>query len=243
VLLVDHDRDVLAQAAFHIAAAGYRVATARSAADAIASAREQTLSLAVLGPVADSSPAELIARLRRLPGVKALPVLVVLPDVTDSRGRVAALTAGADDCLPRGVDPYEIVLRLQALRRWLGARGAAAEVLRIGPIEIDLDAYAVSVDERPIALTRGEFAILCALAEQPGRMSTHQQLAERIYGDRRRGLTRSITVRVSRLRAKLGDAAKVVETVRGVGYRLRARSRSSQWHTCRALSHNHRPEQ
>ena len=224
VLIVDADRDVLADAAFHLASAGHRVTTARTGAQAIVTARQQTMTLIVVGPVSDTTLVELVARLRRSPGARTATVLAALPDVNDAMKRVAALTAGADDCVPRHGNPREIILRLEALRRRLSSHAENAEVLRVGQLEINLATLVVTVADRTIPLTRGEFAVLRALAEQPGRMGTHEQLAERIYGDRERALGRTITVQVSRLRAKLGNAAPMLETVRGIGYRLRARA-------------------
>src|SRR4051794_857356 len=112
VLIVDTDRDVLADAAFQIASAGYRATTARTGAEAFATARQQTITLVVAGPVSDTTLVELVARLRRAPGARTATVLAALPDVNDAVKRVAALTAGADDCVPRHGNPREIVLRL-----------------------------------------------------------------------------------------------------------------------------------
>jgi two-component system, OmpR family, phosphate regulon response regulator PhoB len=230
VLIVAEDREAAATSAFHLAAAGYRVRTARDGAEAIAVLRRQVPALLVLHDgIQDVTLPELLRRLRAAAGTRAVPALVRLAHGADAAARVDLLLAGADDCVATEVDSHELVARVEALLRRAGAP-PTAPALHVGAIEIDVAAHAVRVAERPVELTPMEFSILRTLAEHAGRLRTHEELAVAIWGGgnkARRGTngathTRSLTVQVSRLRAKLGDAADVLETVRGLGYRLRS---------------------
>ena len=229
VLIVAEDREAAATSAFHLAAAGYRVRTARDGAEAIAVLRRQLPALLHLHDgIQDATLPELLRRLRAAAGTRAVPALVRLAHGADAAARVDLLLAGADDCVATEVDSNELVARVEALLRRAGAP-PTAPALRVGEIEIDIAAHAVRVSKRQVELTPLEFSILRTLAEHAGRLRTHEELAVAIWGGSkaRRGTngathTRSLTVQVSRLRAKLGDAADVLETVRGLGYRLRS---------------------
>jgi two-component system phosphate regulon response regulator PhoB len=233
VLIVAEDREAAATSAFHLAAAGYRVRTARDGAEAIAVLRRQVPALLLLHDgIQDVTLPELLRRLRSAAGTRAVPALVRLAHGADAATRVDLLLAGADDCVTTEVDSHELVARVEALLRRAGAP-PTVPALRVGDIEIDIAAHAVRVAERQVELTPMEFSILRTLAEHAGRLRTHEELAVALWGGNkaRRGTnggthTRSLTVQVSRLRAKLGDAADVLETVRGLGYRLRSTTHS-----------------
>lgn len=124
----------------------------------------------------------------------------------------------ADDLLYPGAPEAEIRIRLAMLRRRTG--GAEGTILRLGPLVLDVDSYAVTVGGRPLDLTYKEFELLRFLAERPGRVFTRPTLLREVWGYDFYGGTRTVDVHVRRLRAKLGpEHESLVETVRGVGYR------------------------
>lgn len=147
-----------------------------------------------------------------------LPVLVLSARVETS-DKIRALRLGADDYITKPFWPEELIERVRArLRRPALARGAGIE---IGGLFIDVNRREVLVDKQRVELTRSEFDLLVLLAEQPGVAITRRSLAERVLAPERDSCERTLDVHVSRLRRKLGPRVSV-ETVWGIGYRLRA---------------------
>jgi two-component system phosphate regulon response regulator PhoB len=95
-------------------------------------------------------------------------------------------------------------------------------VIAVGPVRIDRASAAVDVDGRPVGLTPTEYKLLVTLAERPGRVHARGHLLETVWGAAPDIQTRTVDMHVQRLRAKLGAAGELIETVRGLGYRLRA---------------------
>jgi DNA-binding response OmpR family regulator len=124
----------------------------------------------------------------------------------------------ADELLYPGAPEPEIRIRLAMLRRRAG--GSEGSVVRLGPLVLDVDSFAVTVAGRPLDLTYKEFELLRFLAERPGRVFTRPTLLREVWGYDFYGGTRTVDVHIRRLRAKLGpEHESLVETVRGVGYR------------------------
>jgi DNA-binding response OmpR family regulator len=164
---------------------------------------------------------------RELRTRSAVPILMVTAR-TDETDRVVGLELGADDYLGKPFSARELLARVRALvRRSRGHLGAEAEVLRVGPLELRPASLTATVDGRPLELTSYEFALLRALAERSGRALSREQLLELAKGASGAAgddsFDRSIDVRISRIRQKLGEdprAAALIRTVRGVGYML-----------------------
>jgi DNA-binding response OmpR family regulator len=151
-----------------------------------------------------------------------VPVLALSGD--EEEGRVAALRAGADDCVSKPPSETELAARLDALMRRPRQGDLRPVVLTDEYVEIDRVRHRVMVLGHEVALTPIEFRMLATFAENPGRVLGHGQLLELVWGDRIRERD-EVKLYVSYLRRKLGCAAHVdpVETVRGVGYRYRPR--------------------
>ena len=230
--------DEVALAACHLAAAGHRVGTTRSGAEALDALRRERYDLLVVSAtLPDVSGAEILRRLRLrdVRGVAGAPldataVLVVL-DGAGGRGardasRLAALADGADDALERPVVYRELLLRAAAILRRLPGDPAAAERVVVGPITVDVPAHEVTVAGARVALTPTAFALLRTLATRPGELHTRAQLHEALWGDTGGPVRRrAVDLQISRLRARLGAAGPLIETVLGEGYRLRRPAR------------------
>jgi DNA-binding response OmpR family regulator len=136
--------------------------------------------------------------------------------------RVAGLELGADDYVTKPFSPREVVARVRAiLRRHGAARGA--DVVRVGRLEVDAAGMRVAVDGRAVGVTATEFALLAALARQPGRVFTRAQLLDAIHGTAFESYERAIDAHVKNLRRKLEvdpHRPRLLLTVHGVGYRL-----------------------
>ena len=128
--------------------------------------------------------------------------------------RVRGLDAGADDYLVKPFDLDELSARVRALQR--RQRGTASPLISIGGLQIDPASHQVTLDAKPVRLAAREFALLCALAEQPGKPLSRAQLEERIYGWDQEVESNTIEVHIHALRRKLG--AEWIRNLRGVGY-------------------------
>lgn len=169
--------------------------------------------------LADADGFDIITTIRALSDV---PLIALTGEAEEDR--IAALQAGADDCISKPPPEPEMEARIEALLRRPRQGDLRPVVLTDEFVEIDRIRHRVSVLGNEVALTPIEFRMLATFAENPGRVLGHGQLLELVWGDRIRERD-EVKLYVSYLRRKLGGAADVdpVETVRGVGYRYRPR--------------------
>jgi two-component system, OmpR family, response regulator RegX3 len=156
---------------------------------------------------------------RRLRARSDVPIIMVT-----ARGeeidRVVGLELGADDYLVKPFGIRELIARIRAVTRRAGGRSDASR-LHVGPLEIDVRARRVALEGRILELTAKEFDVLTVLAEDAGNVVSRRTLLERVWQTTWYGPTKTIDVHVASLRRKLGDPGWI-ETVRGIGFRLRA---------------------
>ena len=140
----------------------------------------------------------------------------------DAEDRIVGLEIGADDYLPKPFNPRELLARLRAiLRRRMQAAGGHRPLMRFGRLTIDRDARVVRIEDEERTLTGYQFDLLCALAENAGRVLSRDQLMDHLRGQELEAFDRSIDVHISRIRAAIEDDPKHprrVVTVRGTGY-------------------------
>jgi two-component system phosphate regulon response regulator PhoB len=222
ILIVEDEPDILALVTFHLAKAGYRVSTAANGTDGLRAAREDRPALVVLDLMLPGlSGFEIIERLRADEATRHVAVLM-LTARREEVDRIHGLSAGADDYLTKPFSPQELVLRVAAiLRRTTAAAASPGDRLVVGPISIDRAAHHVTIDGKEIELTPTEYKLLLLLAERRGRVQGRAQLLETVWDAAPDIQTRTVDMHVQRLRAKLGAAGDLLETVRGFGYRLR----------------------
>ncbi len=221
ILVVDDEADITALVAYHLAKAGYRVSTAANGTDALRSAREERPDVVILDLMLPGLPGlEVLAELRRRPESRDIGV-ILLTARRDEPDRIQGLTLGADDYLTKPFSPAELVLRVQAvLRRLTAPAVAGGSMLVVGPMVIDRSATRVTVDGREITLTASEYKLLVTLVERRGRVQGRAQLLETVLEAQPDIQTRTIDMHILRLRSKLGEVGKLIETVRGFGYRF-----------------------
>ncbi len=169
--------------------------------------------LDVMLPGADGF--EVCRRLRR-DGVWTPVLMLTARDEVDDR--VGGLDAGADDYLTKPFDLGELLARVRAL----GRRAGAPATLRLGPLVIDVAARKVSLDGKGVDLTARELALLSYLVQHAGRAVSRTELLQKVWNTSFDPGSNVVEVHVRNLRDKLGEHGKLVETVRGVGYRAAA---------------------
>lgn len=223
ILVVDDEADIVALVAYHLAKNGYRVSTASSGIEALDAARRERPALIVLDLMLPGmSGYDVLEQLRAGDTTRDIAVLM-LTARREEADRIQGLSLGADDYLTKPFSPQELVLRVGAILRRVGAAGTSnSERITIGPLVIDCAAHLVHVDGEPIELTPTEFKLLLTLAERRGRVQGRAHLLQTVWEAAPDIQTRTVDMHVQRLRAKLGVAGDLIETVRGFGYRIRA---------------------
>ena len=223
MLIVDDEPDILGLCSYHLARAGYRVSTATTGPEGLRAAREERPALIVLDLMLPGmSGFDVLERVRADTATRDIAVLM-LTARREEPDRIRGLSLGADDYLTKPFSPQELVLRVGAiLRRTSGAAVSPTDHLIVGPIGIDRAAHRVSIDGREVELTPTEYRLLLTLAERRGRVQGRAHLLETVWDAAPDIQTRTVDMHVQRLRAKLGPAGELIETVRGFGYRLRA---------------------
>ena len=221
ILVVDDEPDIIALVAYHLARAGYRVSTATTGTQALNAARDEQPAMVVLDlMLPELSGFQVLEKLRADRALADIPVLM-LTARREEGDRVQGLSLGADDYLVKPFSPQELVLRVRNILRRTRARAEdKRNVVRIGNVEIDKDAHTVSLDGDPLDVTATEYKLLVTLADRRGRVQSRAQLLEVVWESAPDIQTRTVDMHVQRLRAKLGEAGELIETVRGFGYRL-----------------------
>jgi two-component system phosphate regulon response regulator PhoB len=229
ILVVDDEPDITALVAYHLAKAGHRVSTAANGSDALKAAREERPDIVILDLMLPGvSGYDVLAELRRRDDTREVGV-ILLTSRREEADRIRGLSLGADDYLAKPFSPQELSLRVNALLRRLGAPAVSAgSTLSAGPITIDRSAHRVLLDGRELTLTATEYKLLLTLVERRGRVQTRPQLLETVWEAQPDIQTRTVDMHVQRLRSKLGETGKLIETVRGFGYRFRGGERGSR---------------
>jgi DNA-binding response OmpR family regulator len=220
VLVVEDEPAIAESLTYALKRDGYDVAHAPTLAEAVAALDSVEIVLLDL-MLPDGSGLEVIGRARH---AKNAPAIIVLSSRDDEADRVAALETGADDYVSKPFSPREVVARVRAVLRRAGS-GEKKERPSGGalPLAVDEPSRRATVHGKPIELTRVEFDLLACLLSAPGRVFTRAQLIDRVWGDGFAITDRTIDSHVKALRRKVGDAggdATLIETVRGVGYRV-----------------------
>jgi DNA-binding response OmpR family regulator len=224
VLVVDDEPTIVEVVARYLERAGYETLEAGDGLEALRLAelhRPDLVVLDVMLPGVDGI--EAMQRLHEGPG-KPVPVILLTARGEES-DRLVGLRRGADDYVVKPFSPAELVARVDAvLRRVSPLAEAAPAPIEVGPLRIDTAMRTVALDGKEISLTQREFDLLAYLAAHPGQVFSRDQLMEAVWNYPFYTDTSTVTVHVRRLRAKLGDdpsKPRFIETVWGVGYRLR----------------------
>jgi DNA-binding response OmpR family regulator len=224
VVVCEDDEATLDLLCEHLEADCFRALPAASAADALRICHFNQPDLMVLDlGLPDAFGLEVLREIRCSDGATGrydpeLPVIVLSGRSTAS-DRIRGLRCGADDYLVKPFSYDELAERIQAVRRRRAARREGP--VRVGEIFIDPSRREVAVDGRPVRLANKEFALLRALAAEPTRVFTKEELLRDVWGFRSLGRTRTLDSHASRLRRKLDpEAGRYVINVWGYGYRL-----------------------
>ncbi|WP_449370217.1 osmolarity response regulator transcription factor OmpR [Thiomonas sp.] len=224
ILLLDDEAELRALLQRYLGSMGLQVRAVADAAQLDRLLAREPFDLLILDLMMPGEDGLSVLRRLRAQG-ETLPVLM-LTARGDPVDRILGLEMGADDYLPKPFEPRELLARIQAMLRrqaMLGALPAAVrgDVIRFGAFELDLAARTLARDGADVPLTSGEFALLAALACNPGRPLGRERLLELAQGRDREATERSVDIRVLRLRRLIEEdpaAPRYIQTVWGLGY-------------------------
>lgn len=224
ILIVDDEIDLLRMVEFNMRANGFSTASAQNGRDALKLARSESPDLILLDlMLPDVQGTEICRILKSDPATRDIPVIMVTARA-DEIDRVVGFELGADDYVVKPFSPRELALRVKALikrvRKPATADVESNETLRFGEIVVDSARHRVLVGGEELALTALEFRLLQTFIRRRGRVQSRERLLDDVWGVDIEVTTRTVDTHVKRLREKLGDAGRYVETVRGVGYRF-----------------------
>ncbi|MBT8224940.1 MAG: response regulator transcription factor [Dactylosporangium sp.] len=216
VLVVEDERPIADLVRMYLVREGFGVHVADDGDAGLAAARRLRPVACVLDiALPGLSGTEICQRLRQSGDWTPVLFLTARDDEVD---RVVGLELGADDYITKPFSPRELVARVRAVLRRVTRPDEAARPLRVGSVRIDPSRRIVLVEGSVVALTSTEFDLLARLAQRPGRVFTREELLASVWGYAAQSGTRTVDVHIAQVRAKLGAAASVIRTVRGVGY-------------------------
>ncbi len=221
ILVIEDEPDIAEVLQYNLEKEGFDVETARrgdTGFDAVRRDNPDLILLDLMLPGIDGL--ELTRMLKRDPLTSRLPI-VMLTARGEEVDRIVGLELGADDYISKPFSPREVVLRVKAVLRRFQQEESAVELIEVGGIELDVSGHQLRVRGKEVPLTATEFRLLRLLLERSGRVQTRGQLLSDVWGYAEDIDSRTVDTHIRRLRRKLGPEAERIETVIGVGYRLR----------------------
>jgi two-component system, OmpR family, alkaline phosphatase synthesis response regulator PhoP len=225
VLVVEDEQDIRELVSYHLLKEGYRVAGAASAEEALPMIESQPPDLVLLDLMLPGMDGLTLCRQLRADPKTAGTLIVILSAKGEEADVVAGLNLGANDYVAKPFSPRVLMARVRAVLRRTASpppgEEEAEETVCIHNIVIHVGRHEVLVDGEPVEVSATEFRILHLLARRPGWVFTRQQILDGIHGTNYAITDRAVDVQIVGLRRRLGKAGKHIETVRGVGYRLK----------------------
>ena len=220
ILVIEDETDIREMLSLRLQKEKFEIIESSEGMTGLKKAQEELPDLVLLDLMLPfTNGLDILRKLRANRKTAQVPIIIVSAKGEES-DVVVGLELGADDYITKPFNMAILIARINALLRRFQSSETPTKIVNIGPVEIDTDRFLVTVEGEPLALTRTEFGILYALATANGRVLTRNQLIDEAIGSDAMVTDRTIDVHVTSLRSKLGSARELVETVRGIGYRL-----------------------
>ena len=219
IYIVEDDQNIREIESFALKNSGYQIRDFSCAKEFYRALKEKTPDLAILDiMLPDEDGMEILQKLRRNPETRRLPIMMVTAKTTEM-DRVKGLDLGADDYMSKPFGVMELISRVKALlRRSMGE--TQEKLLKVGEILLDDERHQVFVNEKPCELTYKEYELLRLFMQNRGMVLSRDIIMDRIWETNCDVESRTLDVHLKTLRAKLGDSAKHIKTIRNVGYRM-----------------------
>ncbi len=220
ILVIEDAEDIRELLSFNLGKEGYKVLEASTGEQGLKLAQQHLPNLILLDVMLPGKDGYAVCKeLATSPRTSGIPV-IMLTARGDEVDRIVGFELGAVDYVVKPFSVRELGLRIRSVLKRLGTPPSTG-LLQVGTLVLDRQTYSVSIDDNPINLTVTEFAILQDLMQHKGVVRTREQILLAAWGNHFDGYARTVDSHVKRLRSKLGDGAEFIETVRGIGYRLK----------------------
>ena len=216
MLVVEDERPIAELVRLYLTRDGFGVHVEHDGSAGLAAARRLRPVACILDIALPGMEGTEICRRLRADGDWTPVIFLTARD--DEVDRILGLELGADDYVTKPFSPRELVARVKSLLRRAAGPAEEGRVRTLGPLLLDPARRLVTVDGAPLTLTPTEFDLLAHLLGRPGRVFTREELLASVWGYESHAGTRTVDVHVAQVRAKLGDAAGLIRTLRGVGY-------------------------
>lgn len=218
--MIDDEQDLVELLKFNLQKEGYEVAVAYDGFSGLERARKMPDAIILDLMLPEMNGLDVCRHLKRVSATAGIPILMLTAKGEES-DKVVGLELGADDYLTKPFSMRELLARIKVImRRNTFKAGGGQEVLIVGPLSLDKGKYEVKLKNKILSLTGFEFRLLWFLAENKGRVLSRRQILREVSPDRVT-IDRTVDVHVKELREKLDEAGNMIETIRGVGYRLK----------------------
>ena len=222
ILIVDDEKDIVEFIQYNLEQEGFHVITAYNGKEAIERIIEKPdlIVLDVMMPGLNGY--EVCEKIRTDEKYKNIPILF-LTAKSSEQDEVHGLDIGADDYIAKPVSIKKLIARIKSnLRRSdINSNKGTNSIIEAGPIKINKEKYVVYLNKDKLVFPRKEFELISYLAEKEGKVVTRDQILKKIWGENVYVVDRTIDVHVRKIREKLGDYSNLIETIKGVGYRLK----------------------
>ncbi|BFN37442.1 response regulator transcription factor [Fidelibacter multiformis] len=220
IAIVDDEADILELVSLHLKRSGFKVETFSDGKSFYDYLKNNIPDLTILDlMLPDMDGLDICRDIRKDPRHNNMPV-VMLTARGDETDTVLGLELGADDYVTKPFSPKELVARVKAVLR-RGISSQDSPLLNINQeVFIDTEKYEVTYRNKPVPLTPTEFRILTILCERKGMVFSRDQILDRLWGNEKAVLDRTIDVHIKHIREKLGEAGKYISNLRGIGYKV-----------------------
>ncbi|WP_252379671.1 response regulator [Desulfovulcanus ferrireducens] len=222
ILIVEDEPDILALLSLNLNRAGFETIEADNGLDGLKLAQDKVPDLIVLDlmlPKMDGL--EVCRQVKASDRTSQIPVLM-LTARAEEVDRIVGFELGADDYVIKPFSIRELILRIKAiLRRKVGEHTEKKSIWKVKGLEFDRDKMQFKVDGELVKLTSTEFKLLSELIDAQGKILSREQLLDRVWGYDFAGYARTVDTHIRRLRMKMGPYSDVIETVRGMGYKIK----------------------
>lgn len=221
ILIVEDEEDIAALMAHHMRAAGFDVMMAHNGAGALKQLEKRLPALILLDlMLPDMDGTDICKTLKRRESTRNIPIVMVTAKAEEV-DRIVGLELGADDYVVKPFSTRELSLRVKGILKRIKSAREPSKTIRLGELILDKDAHSVTISGEQVELTLTEFNLLSELLTNIGRVRSRETLLNNVWGYTFEGYARTVDTHVQRLRRKLGDHGKIIETVRGIGYMIK----------------------
>lgn len=220
ILIVEDDKHISKLVKYNLEKAGFDCTVAITGEEAIDVLDKEPVELIILDIMLPNMDGfETCKQIKQNKSFSHIPI-IMLTAKGEEVDRVVGFELGADDYVVKPFSPRELVLRVKTILKRGKPKEVTKDILIHGKLKVDIPRYKVFIDKKEIELTQMEFKLLTTLMQRQGKVQTRDRLLDDVWDVAADVTTRTIDTHIKRLRQKLGTTGKLIETVRGIGYRF-----------------------